>query len=299
MRAGASNQQEMQPRTGLWQPAQPAFWLLAVITLAALPLLGLSLIGMGADWGIWAVALIGCALQTLLLLWIAHLVSGVRGRPRRQLRSLRLGALLAGAVAAPGFAVVVNSLYGEFLGAYGLNRLSAAISAPITEDAVRMVCLILILALAATRRLTILDGVVYGFLVGAGFELMENVLYVLRGDDLGAAMQSVVVRMLMGFGLHALWTAVAGGALAYIWSRAQAGIPTRWWILIPAYVLPMLLHVGWDAPGLSVIPFLKFIEWFLLYLVTVGAFIGVVWWGRREARRIPDTVSAEAVSITP
>lgn len=89
MRAGATNQLAMQPRTGLWQPAQPAFWLLAVITLAALPLLSLSLIGMGADWGIWAVALIGCALQTLLLLWIAHLVSGVRGRAGRAGNSLR------------------------------------------------------------------------------------------------------------------------------------------------------------------------------------------------------------------
>lgn len=268
-------------RASMWQPRQPVFWLLvgmlAVSLLALIPLFIMA----PAGGGVWVVALVGAAVQAALLIGVARMMPRAGIQPR----SLRLGALFAGGFAATGFAATINSLNGDPLQAFGLGNLSAALSAPIAEDATRIVCTIAILALASARRLTVIDGVVYGFLVGAGFEIMENLIYAVRAEDLSDAVQSLIARLLMGFGLHAFWTAIAGGVLAYIWSRRQAGLSSRWYLMIPGYLLPMLLHAGWDAPASSVVPGIKYIEFFLLYAVSLGALIAVVAWGRRDEWR--------------
>lgn len=268
-------------RASMWQPRQPVFWLLvgmlAVSLLALIPLFIMA----PAGGGVWAVALVGAALQAALLIGIARTIPRARIQPR----SLRLGALFAGGFAATGFAATINSLNGDPLQALGLGNLSAALSAPIVEDATRIVCTIAILAFASARRLTVIDGVIYGFLVGAGFEIIENLIYAVRAEDLSVGVQSLITRLLMGFGLHAFWTAIAGGVLAYIWSRRQAGLSSRWYLMIPGYLLPMLLHAGWDAPASSVVPGVKYVEYFLLYAVSLGAFIAVAAWGRRDEWR--------------
>ncbi len=273
----------MKRKPDLWQPRQPVFWLLLLLAAFGMVSMILSLVATEAALEVWMVALVAFALQTAVLLWVARILPRVRS----QSLSLRLGAFLLGSLGAIGLAANINGEYGGFLPAYGLKNFQAAISAPITEDASRMICVIAILALAVAARgtLSVMDGVVYGFLVGAGFEVFENLLYAMRADALADALQSAVMRMLMGFGLHALWTAVAAGALAYVWSRVLAGQSSRWWVIVPAYLLPMLLHMGWDAPGIYVFPLFKFVEWILLYLLTIGAFVAVVRWGRLDERR--------------
>lgn len=267
-------------RTGIWQPRQPAFWLLAVMTAIGVALT-VQMLSRADDPAIWGITLIGLAVEVVILGWIAFLLPSARVQPR----SLRLGALFLGGVTALGIAAFLNSAFGSSLWQYGLQSFEGSITAPVSEDALRFTCLIGVLALAATRRLSAMDGVVYGFLVGAGFELMENVTYSVHVDEAGEALQSVISRMTMGFGLHALWTAVAGGALAYIWSRKQAGLSSRWWLLVPAYLLPMLMHMGWDAPSLSVIPIIKYIECAVLYAISITALVVVARLARRDELR--------------
>lgn len=274
---------QVKRKPDLWQPRQPVFWLLLVLAGFGMFTMILSLVAAKAALEVWVVALVAFAVQTAVLLWVARTLP----RVRTQSLSLRLGAFLLGSLGAIGLAANINGEYGGFLPAYGLKNFQAAISAPITEDASRMICVIAILALAVAARgtLSVMDGVVYGFLVGAGFEVFENLIYAMRADAFAEALQSALMRMLMGFGLHALWTAIAAGALAYVWSRVLAGKASRWWVIVPAYLLPMLLHMGWDAPGLLLFPLFKFVEWILLYLLTLGAFVAAVRWGRVDERR--------------
>lgn len=274
---------QMKRKPDLWQPRQPVLWLLLVLAAIGTITLIASLVAAQAALEVWVVALVAVALQTAVLLWVARILP----RLRSQSLSLQLGAFLLGSLGAIGLAANINSEYGGFLPAYGLKNFQEAIAAPITEDASRMICVIAILALAVAARgtLSVMDGVVYGFLVGAGFEVFENLLFAVRADAFAGALQTALTRMLMGFGLHALWTAVAAGALAYVWARVLAGQPSRWWVIVPAYLLPMLLHMGWDAPGIYVFPLFKFVEWILLYLLTIGAFVAVVRWGRIDERR--------------
>jgi RsiW-degrading membrane proteinase PrsW (M82 family) len=262
----------------LWQPAQPVFW----VTAALILVFGVSMAvevasGVSAPSALLAAVLLG-AVQAVLL-WLI-----VRAMPRfrRQPRSLRIVAVVWGATVVPGVAIIANSAYGDSLWSFGLKSLTAALTAPVNEDAMRLLGVLVVLSLAGVRRITVMDGAVYGFLVGAGFEVLENLLYALRGEDLLGTLSTGVARLVVGFGLHALWTTAAGAGLAYCLSRKQQGVGGRWWVLILMMLAPMLLHAAWDAPGISVLPGVRYLVFGLIYLVTLALFFGAVAWGRRS-----------------
>ncbi|NLB46612.1 MAG: PrsW family intramembrane metalloprotease [Microbacteriaceae bacterium] len=265
-------------RPTLWQPKQPVFWLFVVLLVPSALLIVLQVV-LGAQ----SAAAVGAAIL-LALVQITLFVLVVRAMPRfrRQSRSLRVAALLWGLVIAPVVAINANTGTGDLYGSLGLNSLEASLSAPVNEDLVRLLGVLLVLSLAQTKPLTVMDGAIYGFIVGAGFEIIENLLYALRGDDFAATISVGITRLSVGFGLHALWTTVAGAALAYCLMRRQQGLPGRWWVLVPAIALPMLLHAGWDAPNFSIIEAFKLVSFFVLYALSVGAFLWAVRWGRRS-----------------
>lgn len=267
-------------RSAVWQPKQPVFWLFIVLLVVSTVSISIELIASASSPQAAGAALLLVSVQTTLLVLI------VRAMPRfgRQPRSLRLVALLWGLSIVPGVAVFANTSAGELIDAVGLGVFGASLSAPINEDLIRFigVLLVLSLALAQAKRLTVMDGAVYGFIVGAGFEVVENLLYALRGEDFTATLSVGVTRLLVGFGLHALWTAPAGAALAYCLSRRQQGQPSRWWVIAPALGVPMLLHAAWDTPEFSIVSILKILLLVLLYAISVAVFLFAVRWGRRS-----------------
>lgn len=268
----------VQPK--LWQPKQPVFWLWLVLCSLAGAFAVFELVVIASQSSVPAVS----AAIVLLLVQAAIFWSVLRLLPRvkRQPMSLQVAALVWGLTANAGLAILANSSYSEPLQGFGLASFSASLSAPINEDAFRLLGVLVVLILAYAQRITVMDGVIYGFLVGAGFELFENLLYALQGDDFGTVIQSGITRLLMGFGLHALWTAIAAAALAYCLSRRQQHLGGRWWVLVPAVVLPMALHAAWDAPAISVLAPLVFAVYIVLYALSLGAFLMVVRWGRRS-----------------
>ena len=262
----------------IWQPRQPVLWVSAVLVLATVVITVISLAGSVGDPMAALAALVLVGVQVVLL----GLIVRAMPRFRRQRASLMLLAVLWGVTVVPGVAMIANSTASELLHAYGLENFSASLSAPVNEDLMRLLGVLAVLSLASRRRLTVMDGAVYGFLVGAGFEVLENLLYALRGASFGETISVGVMRLLVGFGLHALWTTAAGAGLAFCLARPQQGLPGRWWVLVPAVLIPMLLHAGWDAPSPSVFPVLKLAMIAALYLASVALFLGAVAWGRRS-----------------
>lgn len=262
----------------LWQPGQPVFWVMVALILV----FGVSAVielasAVSAPSALLAAVLLGAA--QAVLLWLI-----VRAMPRfrRQPRSLRIAAAVWGATVVPGVAIIANTAYGDSLWSFGLKSLTATLTAPVNEDVLRLLGVLVVLSLAGGRRITVMDGAVYGFLVGAGFEVVENLLYALRGDDLLGTLSTGLLRLVVGFGLHALWTTAAGAGLAYCLSRKQQGLGCRWWALILMMLAPMLLHAAWDAPGISVFPGVRYLVFGLIYLLTLALFFGTVAWGRRS-----------------
>ncbi|MCC6778002.1 MAG: PrsW family intramembrane metalloprotease [Hyphomicrobiales bacterium] len=107
----------------------------------------------------------------------------------------------------------------QLLGADAAEMLSAPISAPITEEVTKALGVMLIFILLRGEFDSVRDGIVYGALVGAGFNWYETALYVAQGyAQLGTAPFAFELGgryALLGFSGHALFTGIFGGFLGY------------------------------------------------------------------------------------
>ncbi|WP_053382803.1 PrsW family glutamic-type intramembrane protease [Leucobacter celer] len=263
---------------GLWQPEHPVFWVMLVGLLVCAPLQLLAFAAQEPSAVSMGVAGLTAAVQLAALWLVARAVSRGRGRPV----ALRLIALAWGLTVVPVVAVLANSHYFAALRSLGLHSLAASIAAPLDEDLLRAVGVLGVLLLASRERITALDGAIYGVLVGAGFEIAENLIYLLDAHDLDGVVRMSLIRTGIGFGLHALWTGIAGAALAACLARYRAGMPARWWLILLGILGPMALHALWDAPAPSVDPRAKAGVLIAVYAVTLAGFIAAVVLARRS-----------------
>jgi RsiW-degrading membrane proteinase PrsW (M82 family) len=126
----------------------------------------------------WSIALVPVLLLTAVFIWLDVF----------KLMSLweTLGLLLMGGIAA----AAAYPLSGAFLDTLpiGFNNYSRFV-APWIEEALKA---IVIISLFRFNRIGFkLDAVISGFAVGAGFSVVENILYLLRFPDLAPAMWMV------------------------------------------------------------------------------------------------------------
>lgn len=261
-----------------WQTKQPIFWLLIVLLAATALLLVIELVRIGTNVAAMSAALVLLGIQALAF-W---LIVRVMPRFKRQPRSLKLVALLWGLIIACTLAGLANTFAAPVWMNLGLGTFSASLVAPINEDILRLLGVLAVLSLAHARSITVMDGAVYGFIVGAGFELNENLFYAVSKSEFSETISVGLARLFVGFGLHALWTTLAGAALAYCLMRLRRGEAARWWVLIPGVGIPMLLHAAWDAPALSLLSILKMLSFIALYIITLAAFLFATGWGRRS-----------------
>ena len=95
--------------------------------------------------------------------------------------SLIVIALLWGGVVALSFAAIVNSSFLDFfqglLPADQVNSWGASLVAPIDEEFYKGAGLVMIFLIARKEIDGLMDGLVYGAMIGLGFQVMENVQY--------------------------------------------------------------------------------------------------------------------------
>lgn len=269
--------------------AEPVLWVLLGCILACAPLLLRDLAAQDPPGSVLWPSLLAGSLQAAafcLLVQLFRAGSGrgagsrrgaVRPAGRRavpQPAALGLLAFAWGLCVVPVVASFANTHYFGILNGFGLHAFAASIAAPVDEDLLRFIGVLGVLTLASTgrRRISILDGIVYGFLVGAGFETAENLAFLLGSEDLNGTLQLALIRLGIGFGLHALWTGIVGAGLACAMVRRRDGLPARWWAAGLALLGPMLLHALWDAPAPSVAPLAVFSLLGVAYGLTLAAF---------------------------
>jgi RsiW-degrading membrane proteinase PrsW (M82 family) len=153
----------------------------------------------------------------------------------------------------------------------------------VVEEAAKLVAVFLItLRLQPQRYPWILNGMLFGAAIGAGFACFESAGYAFRflvaenGFDLGAAIQVIVVRgFLAPFG-HVVWTALTAGALWRV-KLDQRLVPS---MLVHRRVLRMVLvvmalHAIWDFGYLD--------PPFLIKYVVLGVVAWLLAFGMLEA----------------
>jgi len=163
-------------------------------------------------------------------------------------------------ISAFGWGAVVATTLGALFTAAGseLSGTSASLDgvlwAPVTEELSKGLFLVLVVLVRRREIDGILDGIVYGGMVGIGFAFTENILYYVNVYDaagatqpngLAAATGLFVMRGVMSPFAHPLFTAATGIGLALaLHTRRRAG-RVLWPLL--GYALAVTLHSAWNA----------------------------------------------------
>jgi RsiW-degrading membrane proteinase PrsW (M82 family) len=309
---GAPTPAPVRPRwgykTSLWQVRQPAFWFFMV-------LLGLSFLVVLVEQTTFA----SLAPGGWLLSWILVIVYAVPvivlvyalDLYEREPASLIMGALLWGGVAAIAMAGIANGGWSEVISALTspefAQRWTAALVAPGVEETLKAAGVVLIYLIARHEVDDIMDGFVYGAMVGLGFAVVEDVFYFVAvfGGTPGAVLTGFFVRVLAaGLYSHVLWTGLTGIGVGYFVSRRrEASVGKRLSVAAGLFLLAILGHFVWNSPLLDLFPDLPLQGTDYLQVIVATAakglpfllFIGLMIWlaRRREHRWLAEALATE------
>ncbi|MDR7280213.1 PrsW family intramembrane metalloprotease [Catenuloplanes atrovinosus] len=167
------------------------------------------------------------------------------------------GALVATAVAIPGASALHNVLAKlvspQFAAAWG-----SAIAGPSVEETVKVLGVFAIVLVAAGQVNSTLDGVVYGAMVGLGFQVAEDVVFAVnavamegQGDQISPVVITFFLRgFLAGLWSHTLFGALAGLGVGYLVVRTDRRLSRRIGIAALAFAGSWACHFLWNTPVL-------------------------------------------------
>jgi RsiW-degrading membrane proteinase PrsW (M82 family) len=133
------------------------------------------------------------------------------------------------------------------------DLVTAAVVAPITEEAAKGLFILLLLFFRRRELDGILDGLVYAGMVGIGFAFTENILYLMSaylGDDgqaggIGSAVGLFIVRCIFSPFAHPFFTAFIGiGVGVAVVSRSKA---VRVLAPVGGYLVAVAAHGAWNG----------------------------------------------------
>ncbi len=220
-------------------------------------------------------------------------------RHEKEPKLLLLGMFLWGAVVSvfgsivfslaldAGIALVVRSESVRDL-------FSTVVTAPIVEESMKGLALVLLYLAVRHEFDSLFDGVIYGALVGLGFEAVENFLYIISSlADGGLGEYLIVTFLRLGlFGFtHAFFTSLTGLGLATLRLYSR-----RWWawLAVPlgwvAAVLAHAFHNAMVSTGSALCLLAVIADWAGLFFL-----IGILAWAIRRERQWLRTYLREEV----
>lgn len=269
--------------------------LLPVVGLIAIALCGLILFGLGSQQvglpallvGVVA-ALVPVGVVVAAMLWV--------DRWEPEPAKLLLLAFFWGACVATITALLVNdtaaALGGMLLGRDTASTVTAVVSAPFIEEAVKGAFLIIVVVWRRHEFDGVVDGIVYAGFSAAGFAFTENISYFgqafaeygLGSGTSPGVIATFIVRGVLSPFTHPLFTVLTGiGIGVAAWTTSKR---LRFLAPLAGYLAAVCLHVLWNAAATlgGATTFLN-----VYFLIMVPIFIGVaslVSWQRRREQRI-------------
>ncbi|HEU5432911.1 MAG TPA: PrsW family intramembrane metalloprotease [Thermomicrobiales bacterium] len=209
-----------------------------LITLCVL-LIVIASVGNGVALGL-ATAL--SIVPTIGYGWLVLRLDRYEAEPAKALAA----SFLWGAIGAVGVAILLELVLQVSVRSMVLEY---AVNAPLIEESAKGVALLAILVFYRHELDNVLDGVVYGALIGLGFATTENILYLgsAYAEYGGLALTQLFIAraVLGGFG-HAAYTAMTGAAIG--WAREQHG-KGAWRFIVPigGWAAAVALHALWNG----------------------------------------------------
>ncbi|GAA2843283.1 hypothetical protein Acy02nite_67610 [Actinoplanes cyaneus] len=165
------------------------------------------------------------------------------------------GGLVATSVSIPGSTAVENLI--AKLGSPGLAAdWGAALAGPTVEEIAKTLGVIAVVLIARSQVNSVLDGVVYGAMVGLGFQIVEDIVFAIgavalagQGDQVQPVITTFLVRgFLAGVWSHTLFGALAGAGIGYLVVSTDRGRPRRVATAALALFGAWASHVLWNSP---------------------------------------------------
>jgi RsiW-degrading membrane proteinase PrsW (M82 family) len=238
---------------------QPAYWLFLMLLAGSLLIVGLEQLAyLGSYPGAWFLSIILLAATAIPAGVIIYRFDMFEPEPA----SLITIAVLWGGVVALSFSAITNSSMLSFLQhllpAVTVDSWGAAIVAPINEELYKGAGLVIIYLMARAEFNGLMDGLVYGAMIGLGFQVVENVQYFVHaaaesgGGQLGPVVSTFFIRVVLaGLYSHTLFSGLMGFGFAYLVTQRAATLGRRVGVAALFAVLAWAAHFVWNSPWLD------------------------------------------------
>jgi RsiW-degrading membrane proteinase PrsW (M82 family) len=238
---------------------QPAYWLFLVFLVGcSLIVGGEQLSYLGSQPGAWLLSLVLLAATAIPAGIIIYRLDQFEPEPA----SLIAVALLWGGIVAVTFSGMANSyalgFFQHVLPAATVDSWGAAIVAPVNEEFYKGAGLVIIYLMARTEFDGLMDGLVYGAMIGLGFQVVENVQYFVHAaSESGAGHLGPVVSMyfvrvvLAGLYSHTLFSGLMGFGFAYAVTQWDKSRRRRLSVAALFVALAWAAHFVWNSPWLE------------------------------------------------
>jgi protease PrsW len=238
----------------------PACWLLVALLVIGAWRLGVLLRPAVSAYPVaTALAIVLFALYAVpFMLFIQHLDYFEREPPVLLAAVFAWGALVAMAAAVPGNAAL-DSLAAKLASPAFAAAWGPALAAPIVEEPLKLLGVIMIALLAREQINSVMDGFVYGAVAGLGFQVMEDVLYAANavaraglGDSPGPVLMTLFARgFVAGLWSHTMFSALAGAGVGYAAVCRERSRLARLGFVAVCLLGAMLCHGLWNSPLLA------------------------------------------------
>lgn len=241
------------------QRRQPAFWLFCGLLAigGGLFVREQALMSSLADaWLLSWALMLGYAIPVALLIYRLDLFE-------REPRLMLAAALLWGGVVAASLAAYANEAWLSVLGKVASPDLASqwgnAIVGPGVEETLKLMGVVTLFLIASSEFDGLMDGFVYGAMVGLGFTVVEDLSYFIIAaavpgslDQSGPVLNTFLIRV-VGGGLygHVLFTGLTGMGFAYIVTQRTAQLPKRLVAGGLCIAAGVLAHFVWNSPWMN------------------------------------------------
>ncbi|HEV7899059.1 MAG TPA: PrsW family intramembrane metalloprotease [Planosporangium sp.] len=238
----------------------PVFWLLVGLLLVGTARLGEMVAPALARYPVaTTTAFVVFGLYAVpFVIFIVNLDHLEREPPVLLATAFTWGAVVVTATAVPGN-VAADSLVAKFVSPRFAAMWGPALAGPTIEETLKFLGVLAIALLASAQVNSVVDGMVYGAMVGLGYQVMENVSYAAiavqaagAGDRIEPVFSTFIVRgVLAGPWSHTVFTALAGAGVGYAVVRVDRSPAARVGFAGLCLGGAWLCHFGWNSPLLA------------------------------------------------
>jgi RsiW-degrading membrane proteinase PrsW (M82 family) len=232
-----------------------------VVTVAGLSILGAVGLWEGVSTPLSIVGIPWSAISTAVWLVYGGLLLAFFRKPARRAELRRLSVVLAlawGGLAVTNIAARANGAASQI--AVNVSPTldstwSNVFVAPVIEETLKMLGIILLVLLPAARRIGSTAGMVVGALIGASFQVIENEVFTLQEilktpETPGTVLvEMLLVRGLVGVFSHVVYSGAIGAAIGWFLTGPTSGRARRLLATIGVFILMVVLHSwsNWTA----------------------------------------------------